>query len=144
MYPDVARRFIVNLLSVTTSRNGSATVLKMDQKISLSVDSTVPYLYLPPLLCKEFESALGLSYNNTNGLYMLNDTQHAILVSSNTSISFQLGTGTGSGLTIAFPYAAFDLLASYPLLAQSSHYFPIKKAENETQYTLGRAFLQEM
>jgi hypothetical protein len=143
MYPDVARRFVVNLLSVTASLNGSSIALKMDQDIPLSVDSIVPYLYLPSPLCREFESALGLSYNSTNGLYMLSDTQHAILASSNASITFQLGTDTGSSFTVTFPYAAFDLLASYPLQAKPAHYFPIKQAQNETQYTLGRVFLQE-
>ncbi len=74
---------------------------------------------------------------------MLNDTQHAILTSSNASITFQLGTDTGSSFSVTFPYAAFDLLASYPLLAQPAYYFPIKQAKNETQFTLGRVFLQE-
>lgn len=135
MYPDVARRFVVNLFSVTASLNSSLTAFKMDQSISLEIDSVFPYIYLPLPLCKEFESTFGLTYNNTSGLHMLNDTQHAILTSSNVSITFQIGNDTNSNLSFIFPYAAFDLVASYPLLAQPVYYFPIKQAENETQYT---------
>jgi len=41
------------------------------------------------------------------------------------------------------PYAAFDLVADYPLVIDSSRYFPLMRAANESQYTLGRTFLQE-
>jgi len=44
---------------------------------------------------------------------------------------------------IQLPYAAFDLVASHPLVESSSRYFPLKRASNTRQYTLGRTFLQE-
>lgn len=48
------------------------------------------------------------------------------------------------------PYAAFDLELSYPYphlnatqASPPTNYFPLRKAANATQYTLGRSFLQE-
>jgi hypothetical protein len=59
-----------------------------------------------------------------------------------------LSTGNGNSsdrLDITLPYAAFDLKASPPLAGnQTFYYFPLKQAANETQYTLGRTFLQEV
>lgn len=37
----------------------------------------------------------------------------------------------------------FDLEASYPIYPNATSYFPIRRAANDSQYTLGRAFLQE-
>jgi len=52
-------------------------------------------------------------------------------------------TAGGDTVRIVLPYAAFDLKAEYPLVQNTSYYFPLKHAANETQYTLGRTFLQE-
>lgn len=49
----------------------------------------------------------------------------------------------GPGFNVTLPYAAFDLTAEYPLVSNSSRYFPLQRAANDTQYTLGRTFLQE-
>jgi hypothetical protein len=52
-------------------------------------------------------------------------------------------------VNITLPYDAFDLQLSYPYLPNttyadpSKYYFPLRQAANETQYVLGRAFLQE-
>jgi hypothetical protein len=45
--------------------------------------------------------------------------------------------------TVVLPYAAFDLQAEHPIYANTTNYFPIRRAVNESQYTLGRAFMQE-
>lgn len=98
--------------------------------------------------CKAFESAFGLVWNDTYQLYLLDDSQHSALVAKNASVTFTLSTGNGNSsdrLDITLPYAAFDLKASPPLAGnQTVHYFPLKQAANETQYTLGRTFLQEV
>ncbi|KAJ9656578.1 hypothetical protein H2201_008493 [Coniosporium apollinis] len=41
------------------------------------------------------------------------------------------------------PYGSFDLNASAPLFDTSTRYFPLKRAVNDSQYTLGRTFLQQ-
>ena len=48
----------------------------------------------------------------------------------------------GPSLAFELPYAAFDLQASYPIYLNATDYFPIRHA-NDTQYTIGRTFLQE-
>jgi hypothetical protein len=60
-------------------------------------------------------------------------------------VKFQLGVTPkgGPSVDIVLPYAAFDLEASYPLVRHPTRYFPLKRAANDSQYTLGRAFLQE-
>ncbi|KAL9030785.1 MAG: hypothetical protein Q9180_006874, partial [Flavoplaca navasiana] len=44
---------------------------------------------------------------------------------------------------IELPYAAFDLIAERPLMKNATRYFPLMRAADESQYTLGRTFLQE-
>ncbi|CAL8584356.1 hypothetical protein XPA_009958 [Xanthoria parietina] len=43
---------------------------------------------------------------------------------------------------IILPYASFDLIAKPPLLPNATSYFPLRRG-NDSQITLGRAFLQE-
>ncbi|KAH0406308.1 hypothetical protein KCU90_g24175, partial [Aureobasidium melanogenum] len=69
------------------------------------------------------------------------------LLARNASVNFTIGT-TASGLqqtTITLPYAAFDMTAQSPYqgLADRSNYFPLRRAANSSQYTLGRTFMQE-
>lgn len=45
-------------------------------------------------------------------------------------------------MAIDMPYASFDLVASPPLAASGTRFFPLRRADNDTEYTLGRAFLQ--
>jgi hypothetical protein len=54
-------------------------------------------------------------------------------------------SGRSDSVSISFPYAAFDLTAKppYQLINKTSRYFPLRRAENDTEYTLGRTFLQE-
>lgn len=99
-------------------------------------------------MCEVFESAFGLTWNSTTELYTLNSTQHDTLLKLNPTITFTLSpslppTSTDKSVAIAFPYSAFNLNLSWPHAESSSYYFPLKRAANETQYTLGRAFLQE-
>lgn len=110
------------------------------------IDSTVSQIWLPVDACREFERAFGISYDNGTGLYLVNDTLHDSLVARDASLTFTIATDTTSDDTvnITLPYASFDLQVSYPIVQNgSSRYFPLRRAENKTQYTLGRTFLQE-
>lgn len=111
------------------------------------IDSTVPQIWLPLEACAQFESEFGLVYDNTTNLYLVNDTLHESLLDRNASVTFSLATSLTGGPTvqITLPYAAFDLTAKPPYqgLSNSSLYFPLQRAQNDTQYTLGRTFLQE-
>jgi tetrahydromethanopterin S-methyltransferase subunit F len=64
----------------------------------------------------------------------------------NPTFTFTIGTNavTGGNTTVVqIPYATFDLQASYPMFAKATNYFPIRRADNESQYAIGRVFLQE-
>ncbi|KAH0362418.1 acid protease, partial [Aureobasidium melanogenum] len=110
------------------------------------VDSTVPHIWMPKAACDNFASNFGLTYDNQTDLYLINDTMHTKLQQLNPTIIFQLSPQTtdgGPSTNIVLPYAAFDLQASYPYYTNSTNYFPIRRAANNTQYILGRTFLQE-
>ncbi|KAG0649371.1 hypothetical protein D0Z07_4122 [Hyphodiscus hymeniophilus] len=150
LYNDVSRRYLVDLRSITYMPAGVSTVTNpttlMSETLSVLIDSTVPYIYLPTEICDEFASAFGLEYNSSTELYTINSTMHTSLGNMNPSITFTLANTGGDTLDIVIPYAAFDLTATFPVLpdgSNSSAYFPLKRAANDTQYTLGRVFLQE-
>lgn len=114
------------------------------------IDSTIPEIWLPIDACAAFEHAFGLTWNETVSMYLVNDTHHDTLTAQNASITFTVSDSTDastSSLNITFPYAAFDMEASFPLAGitdnSSLRYFPLKQAQNESQYVLGRTFLQE-
>ena len=135
------------LLGIERITSGSIDLL--DAPIITALNSIVTHIWLPISACQRFESAFGLVWNTTNELYIVNGTHHSTLLAQNASITFTLSTGSQENednlLDISLPYAAFDLTAKPPYagLNDTVYYFPLKRAFNETQYTLGRAFLQE-
>ncbi|OBT49326.1 hypothetical protein VE00_00357 [Pseudogymnoascus sp. WSF 3629] len=140
---DVSRDIVVSLQSISYSGTAQASLLA--SPILIFIDSTDPNIWLPETACKQFETAFGLTLDATTGLYLVNDSHHQTLLAENAQVRFRLAdtpTG-GEAVTIVLPYSAFDLKAEYPMVANSTRYFPLKKAANETQYTLGRTFLQE-
>jgi hypothetical protein len=143
--PDTSRELVVGLQSISATDGAGKETPLLPKGVLSFVDSTVPHIWLPTEACRRFEQILGLTYDETSHLYLVNDALHDRLMASNYSFSFQLGNtrSDGPSINITLPYAAFDLTASPPLVAQTSRYFPIKRAANDTQYTLGRTFLQE-
>ncbi|KAL8720358.1 MAG: hypothetical protein Q9181_007924 [Wetmoreana brouardii] len=111
------------------------------------IDSTVPHIWLPLEACRVFETIFGISWDPTSNLYLVNDTTHQALLAQNASLVFSIGATTLSPnvVNITLPYATFDLQVSdsYPGVKNSTRYFPLRRAANDTQYTLGRTFLQE-
>ncbi|EUC44038.1 hypothetical protein COCMIDRAFT_99287 [Bipolaris oryzae ATCC 44560] len=146
--PDNERELVVGLigLSASTANQKDIDLLRGDN-ITLFIDSTVAELYLPVEICKAFEDAFGLRYDEATDLYLVDDALHQTLSSQNPSISFTLGQQFSSSATvqITLPYAAFDLEASAPYrgLQQKTRYFPIRRANVSDNWTLGRTFLQE-
>ncbi|GAB1734460.1 hypothetical protein NU195Hw_g9068t1 [Hortaea werneckii] len=141
---------VVNILAENTA-NGTVSLWRDSTPMIATIDSTVSQLWLPQSVCDLFASTFGLNFDNTTGLYLVNETAHEQLLQSNPSISFMLGPNTTASsasaaadtLNIVLPYAAFDLQAEIPLYNSSTNYFPIRVAADESQYTLGRTFLQE-
>jgi hypothetical protein len=115
--------------------------------IYASIDSTISQIWLPLDACQAFEREFGLTWDSTYNLYLVNSSLHASLLARNAYVNFTIGT-TAAGLqktTISLPYAAFDMTAQSPYqgLADRSSYFPLRRAANSSQYTLGRTFMQE-
>ncbi|THX69276.1 acid protease [Aureobasidium pullulans] len=130
-----------------TARNtllGSATLYSTGH-FSL-IDSTIPHIWMPAAACDNFATNFGLNYDNQTDLYLINDTMHSKLTTLNPEIIFKLSPQTtdgGESVNIVLPYAAFALQASYPYYQNSTRYFPIRRAANDSQYILGRTILQE-
>ena len=142
--PDDSRDIVVGLQSITAKNANGSTTSLLPSPILTFIDSTVPYIYLPLEACQLFENAFGLVWNATLELYLVNDTLHESLLAKNPTFTFQIGDTTTGGPTvdIVLPYASFDLIGEYPFVNDTTRYFPIQPG-NETQYTLGRTFLQE-
>ncbi|KAE9365327.1 acid protease, partial [Stipitochalara longipes BDJ] len=132
----------VKIESITMFDNSSTSSL-LPAAIPALLDSSFPYIWLPTESCALFEAAFGLIWDNVTELYLVNDSLHDALVLKNATLVFTLGNFNGSYVNITFPYAAFDLTASPPLVTKISRYFPLKRATNSTQWTLGRTFFQE-
>jgi hypothetical protein len=143
MADDVTRDLVVALQSISYSGSTSTTLLS--NPIDIYIDSTDPNLWLPAEACDAFEKAFGLTLDSQTGLYLVNETHRNRLLDSNAQVSFRLSDVKSGGdtVTIVLPYAAFDLTAENPLVENTSHYFPLKRANSSSQYTLGRTFLQE-
>ena len=140
-------KFTVNIGAIILTTDNNTTVLTgPNNSIPALIDSTTPYIYFPLYLCQQFEKAFGIEWNSNVQAYLVNDTLHQALQSQNTSVVFNLGnssTTPGQGFNVSFPYSAFDLIAEAPLVPNATRYFPLMRSTNESQYTLGRTFLQE-
>ncbi|PTB43910.1 uncharacterized protein TrAFT101_002475 [Trichoderma asperellum] len=143
-FSDQSRDLSIGIKSISTNASADNTVLQSDL-ISMFIDSSVAEIYLPLDACKTFEKAFGLTYNTTLEMYLVSDSLHKKLTSENPVVTFEVTTPItgGSSFNITFPYASFDLEANPPLVKTASRYFPLKRAANDTQYVLGRTFLQE-
>ncbi len=143
--PDISRDLVVGLQSIKSVDNNGRITSLLPSGILTFVDSTIPYIWLPLEACSAFEKEFGLTWDSNSELYLVNDSLHNALAARKLNFTFQLGnlaTG-GPNVNITLPYASFALTASPPLVSNTTKYFPLKRAANNTQYTLGRAFLQE-
>ena len=142
--PDTSRDLIVPIQSITSDAAGGSPLLS--DVIYAYIDSLVPHIWLPLEVCKAFERAFGLTYNETAGLYLVNDTLHERLSSQNPNVTFTLGvpgSAKNNTVDIVMHYGSFNLMADYYTVSNATRYFPLKQAHNNSQYTLGRAFLQD-
>ncbi|KAK6587499.1 hypothetical protein PZA11_000789 [Diplocarpon coronariae] len=134
----------VNIKAITISSQNNGIQGLNSASFPAIIDSTVPYLYLPIEVCRQFEVIFGLTYDYSSNLYLVNEDLHVALVEQAAQVTFTLTNAAGaSDVNIAMPYAAFDLMASWPLVQNSTRYFPLKRATENSTLVLGRAFLQE-
>lgn len=144
---DSERPLVVGLQSAigTDTLNGTVSLSGVGSGVLAVIDSTVPDLWLPEAWCDRFEDAFGLRYVEETGRYLVDDEQHTELQRLQPTLTFALGASTSGGTISRFdlPYAAFDLEGQYPVFPNATRYFPIRRAANDSQYTIGRVFLQE-
>ena len=138
---------MVNIGGITLYSDALIDTVDTDnESILVAIDSTTPYMILPSNVCAEFEYTFNITWDENVQAYLVNDTLHDALVSQHASVTLNIGNSStipGQGVNITLPYAAFDLNAEAPLLNTPGRYFPLRRAANESQYTLGRTFLQE-
>lgn len=145
-------RDIVLSLQAITSNSSSGNVPLMSTSELMFIDSSVPEFWLPVDVCQEFEKAFGIELDPVSDRYLLNASTHAALVAENPTFTFTLAndplspasSNSSNTINITLPYQAFDLNVSAPIVVNTtSFYFPIRRASNSSQYTIGRTFLQE-
>lgn len=148
--PDNERDILVSLQSLTSvdSYNHKTTLLQ--KPIYAYIDSTVAEIWLPVESCALFEKAFGLTYDIATELYLVSENVHNLLLATNPNITFNIApwtqqAGHTDNVNIVLPYSAFDLTAKAPYqnLNRTTRYFPLRRADNDTQFTIGRTFLQE-
>lgn len=139
----------------------SLPLLSFNESITTVIDSSTPYLWLPPAICDRFSSTLNLTWNETLGLYIFsNNNLERYMSTPDLSFTFTFSsldnrdnfgspTNMPGIVNITVSSKAFIQSLRYPFEnlinygAQSIPYFPLKRAENESQLVIGRSFLQE-
>ncbi|QIX00452.1 hypothetical protein AMS68_005969 [Peltaster fructicola] len=149
MYADISTDLLVGLQSITFDSHGAPPLLTSG--IYIFLNSLIAQMWLPLEVCQQFEQQFNLTWNDDLKYYFVSDYAHNKLLAQNPTFTFTLGastdsSGAGSTTQIKIPYAAFDLNLTapyYPYVNGTTRYFPLRRAENSTQYTLGRVFFQE-
>ena len=140
--PDISRDLLLGLGSISSNITNIAL---LSTEIFVFLDSLVPDLWLPVDTCKGFEDAFGLIYNASNNHYTVNETTRASLLAHNPTVTFKFRSGNGTEpVAITMSYGSFDL--SYSIDSSdgnNTRRFPLRQAQNDTQFTLGRAFFQD-
>lgn len=141
-----SRKPSVNIQSIVTRDLTNTTMSLLPQGAAYSlIDFAEPQIWLPVSACDAFARAFNLTYDNTTDLYTVDAATRSRLLERSPSITFGLGmtADPNERVNIVLPYSAFDQQATYPIYQNATNYFPIRRAYNDTQYTIGRAFFQE-
>lgn len=138
---DISLDLQVAIQSITV--NGTSKAL-MSTPIISYISTLVPDIWLPSSVCDELVKAFDL-VNDGSGLFYISTTAHNANLAKNPVVSFKLGPETsGQSVAIDMPYWNFYLAIEPRFNASRTQEFrfPIMRAVNDTQYILGRAFLQ--
>jgi hypothetical protein len=134
----------VAIQSITVN---STTTPLLDKPIISYISTLISDIWLPSATCNEFSTAFGLSFNATSKDFYVNGTMHQLNLANNPVVTIRVGPEAyGGSVTIQLPYWNFYLAAQPANFAPGSvdgvFRFPIRRASNDSQYILGRAFLQ--
>lgn len=142
--PDNSRDFQVtirNILVQSPVRRHLSTI------IVSYISTLVPDIWLPTAICDEFSEIYGLTYDNRTQAFYINATQHSKNLETSPIVVFDIGPElSGPSVTITMPYWNFYLAATEAdtnsVIHNGGYRFPMRRATSDTQYILGRAFLQ--
>lgn len=137
---------IVGVQTISSkTADGKDVILSPNGGILATIDTGTDEIWLPRAMCDMFASTFNLTYFDEADRYIVTDAAHSELLRTKPSVTFRLGNGISGGeaIDIELPYDAFDLVGTYPLFGKPTNYFPLRRAQNSTQYALGRTFLQE-
>ncbi|KAF2137183.1 uncharacterized protein K452DRAFT_329396 [Aplosporella prunicola CBS 121167] len=137
---------IQSILVSDTLHGQGLTSMSLEEGHLSVIDSTVPHMWFPAEVCDRFADAFGLTYDLTSDLYLVNSTIHDRLRGLNATVQIKIGQNLNpseNSTTISLPYSALDLEVSSSYVTNTSYYFPIRRAANDSQYVVGRALLQE-
>lgn len=140
---NISRDLLVGVKSITS--NASTAQLLPGGGIYAAIDSLVSTIWLPESACTAFEQAFNLTWDNVTQAYLLDNSTRASLLQRNPIITFTFSAALSDSaeVDIILPYSAFDLQLGLPYVNQETYYFPLQRAQNGTQYTLGWVVLQE-
>jgi hypothetical protein len=94
MAPYSSRDLVIGLHAITTKLSSTSL---LSSGILMFIDSTVPYIYLPLSACQAFESTFGLLHDPSIGLYTVNESLHATLLSQNPQVTFTISDDVSPG-----------------------------------------------
>lgn len=139
---DISFDFQIAIQIVSTSLTDDNL---LDKGIIAYISTIVPDIWLPESVCDQFEKAFGLEWDDTTERYLMNTSLHQDLLKKDPVVNFVIGPEvSGAAVTINMPYWNFYQTALLDLdnITSSKMYFPLKRAANDSQYILGRTFLQ--
>jgi hypothetical protein len=141
---DISLDFQVAIQRITVEKDNSNL---LSTPIIAYISTLIPDIWLPTSVCEAFLSAFELTYSNETQAFYINRTQHEQNLAENPTVDWLVGPETkGSSVTIRMPYWNFYLAATEAdtnaIITEGGFRFPIRRAAVDTQYILGRAFLQ--
>jgi hypothetical protein len=136
--------------TVSTKAPGKSVFDISHTNFTTHIDSTRPYIYLPPAIYDEIVQLLDLEHDDISDHLIVPNDRLESWTASRPSISFTIrplnrDTEKVESVKITLPYESILLTLHYPTtraMNQTWRYVPIRKAANQKQHVLGRAFLQ--
>jgi hypothetical protein len=133
--------FSLKLLKIVSTEKSQKRRQLLTQPIDVHIDSLATQLWLPLDICRSFEEAFNLEWDEASELYLVNETLHTSLLERDITVDITVGQHPNQ-ITLDFPYSMFDLKVGPPYVETKTHYFPLHRANSTYAYILGRTFLQ--
>ncbi|KAH9908951.1 hypothetical protein F4778DRAFT_714707 [Xylariomycetidae sp. FL2044] len=122
----------------------SAGNSSMALPLSTGIDPCAPYIYLPRSSCDAITESLPVTYDESLGLYLWDQTSpdYPNIVNSASALSFTFTSSTTENVvTIHVPFKHLNLTLEAPITPDPIPYFPCRPSDNHN--LLGRAFIQD-